>query len=60
MVLLPRNGIWSFLNFVRLKFNIIQKYVAGIEDIDAPLLAETRATISDGYLNVVSYGTATT
>ncbi|MDH3772570.1 MAG: hypothetical protein OET79_16490, partial [Nitrospirota bacterium] len=32
----------------------------GIEDIDAPLLAETRAPIKDGYLNVVSYGAETT
>ena len=32
----------------------------GIEDIDAPLLAETRTTIKDGYLNVVSYGATTT
>jgi len=37
-----------------------KKSAERIEDIDAPLLAETKATIKDGYLNVVSYGTATT
>ncbi len=31
-----------------------------IEDIDAPSLTETRATINDGYFKVVSYTTETT
>jgi hypothetical protein len=33
--------------------------IRSIEDIDAPLLTETRATNKDGYLNVVIYTTET-
>ena len=39
------------------RFSYFRSIRSSIEDIDAPFLTETRATINDGYFKVVSYTT---